>query len=496
MSDDYIDSTDKHLLLLVPDYEDDSAGRYQPTKNTYLNLGHGSGDPNHAEPTWYPAAWTASGLDPEADTAPSAPSNTGDDLLSFFGGFVDDTRARGTGATAGGTFEQPGATPPSEAAVRNAAAANTTARNAAVTAAIPDYLGWRDHTDGHRITTTRGDKIEIVGGNYKLVSLGRGTGVATFEMSGGLNVGGDEAPGAVTSVSWVACPTGDADEKGWRVTEQTVKGNTVERFHGTKREEAYGDEFISVTGAPATVPRGTVVPVCNPNGACDSITNLSFDLQSYPFDEHLSFPEGGALPTQWDQQAPSPSLARPIIRESTWAHNVVSFTDIEKTVKETTVYGGRKEVQEHFLHEGYLAEVRLGSLGKRYSEWWYLEGSEGFYEYFQGAKTEFFFGASTTIGFANRFEMFIGTEEQVNVGLSVGMAIAGAIDISLGLKFEGHFGAAWEGGSTLTKFWGEEAEFSGQESSVTLTNIRAALTRKSVAVAASSSAAITNIGNP
>ena len=358
-----------------------------------------------------------------------------------------------------------------------------------MTAAIPDYLGWRDHTDGHRITTTRGDKIEIIGGNYKLVSLGRGTGVATFEMSGGLNVGGDEAPGAVTSVSWVECPTGVADEKGWRVTEQTVKGNTVERFHGTKREEAYGDEFISVTGAPATVPRGTVVPVSNPNGACDSITNLSFDV-------HSSFPEGGAFPTQWDQQDPAPSLARPTIRESTWAHKFVSFTDIEKTVKETTVYGGRKEVQEHFLHEGYLAEVTLHAYGKRYSEWWYLQGSQGFYEYFQGAKTEFFFGASTTIGFANRFEMFIGTEEQVNIGISLGVAVAGAIDISLGVKLESHLGAAWEYASTEAHFWGEDFEFSGQKSITTLSSMKAALTRKSVAVAASSSAAVTNIGNP
>lgn len=485
---DYIgqDTNDKHLLLLVPNYEDDSAGRYQSTKNTYLNLGHGSGDPNHAEPTWYPSSWTAGGLDPAAVTAPST---TGDDLLSFFGGFADDARARGTGTTAGGTFEQPGATPPSETVARNGAAANTTARNAAVTAAIPDYLGWRDHTDGHRITTTRGDKIEIIGGNYKLVSLGRGTGVATFEMSGGLNVGGDEAPGAVTSVSWVACPTGDANEKGWRVTEQTVKGNTVERFHGTKREEAYGNEFISVTGAPATVPRGTAVPVCNPSGACDSITNLSFDVDS-------SFPEGGALPTQWDQEDPAPSLARPTISESTWAHKVVSFTDIEATVKETTVYGGRKEVQEHFLHEGYLAEIWLGSLGKRYSEWWYLEGSQGFFEYFRGAKTEIFFGASTTVGFANRFEMFLGVEEQVNVGLSFSLAIAGAIDLSLGLKLEGHFGAAWETASTQTEFWGEKFEFSGQESSATLASMKAALTRKSVAVAASLSAALTNIGSP
>ena len=33
--------------------------------------------------------------------------------------------------------------------------------------------GWRDHTDGNRITTTRGDKVEVIRGNYKLIVLGR-----------------------------------------------------------------------------------------------------------------------------------------------------------------------------------------------------------------------------------------------------------------------------------------------------------------------------------
>lgn len=51
--------------------------------------------------------------------------------------------------------------------------------------------GWRDHTDGNRITTTRGDKVEVIRGNYKLLVLGRqnpataGTNVSGVDMSGG-----------------------------------------------------------------------------------------------------------------------------------------------------------------------------------------------------------------------------------------------------------------------------------------------------------------------
>ena len=504
MSDDATDyigqgTTDKHLLLLVPDYEDvsDSAGRYQPTKNTYLNLGHGSGDPNHAEPTWYPAAWDASGLNPNAV---EVPSTTGDDLLSFFGGFVDDTRARGTGTTAGGTFAQPGATPPSEVDPRNGAAANTADRNGAVTAAIPDYLGWRDHTDGHRITTTRGDKIEIIGGNYKLVSLGRGTGVATFEMSGGLNVGGDEAPGAVTSVSWVECPTEDfaagtsgPKKSGWQVVEQTVKGNTVERFHGTKREEFYGDVLISVTGSPtfekkrhAVIPRPDSIPAGAPNAqktyAVATPHGAEWDSENL------------ALPTQWDSEGGAPdSLDSPDIHEATWAKHMRSYTHADAITNQLEVFGNHRE-KVRYIDGDCWSEVHMKSEGARFCEWWRLGGSQGFFEFFEGAKTEYFFGATTTIGFANRFECFFGVEEQVNLGASLGLAVTLAIDISLGVKVEAHFGKSLECASEADKFWGGEFVASGQESKVTLSSMKAALTRKSVAVVVSSNAAVTNIG--
>ena len=33
--------------------------------------------------------------------------------------------------------------------------------------------GWRDHSDGNRITTTYGDKVEVIRGNYKMIVLGR-----------------------------------------------------------------------------------------------------------------------------------------------------------------------------------------------------------------------------------------------------------------------------------------------------------------------------------
>jgi hypothetical protein len=63
-----------------------------------------------------------------------------------------------------------------------------TGKRAAESSMLLTRGGWRDHTDGNRITTTRGDKVEVIRGNYKLLVLGRtdavsnGTGV---DMSGG-----------------------------------------------------------------------------------------------------------------------------------------------------------------------------------------------------------------------------------------------------------------------------------------------------------------------
>ena len=40
-------------------------------------------------------------------------------------------------------------------------------------ATADDEFTWRDHTDGNRVTTTRGDKVEIIRGTYDLQIQGR-----------------------------------------------------------------------------------------------------------------------------------------------------------------------------------------------------------------------------------------------------------------------------------------------------------------------------------
>jgi hypothetical protein len=94
-------------------------------------------------------------------------------------GFTDDTRNRGSGthAAPGAPLNANHQDPPPGADYRLGESARLHTKG-----------GWRDHSDGNRITTTRGDKVEVIRGNYKLLVLGRQDDVANVagqEFSGG-----------------------------------------------------------------------------------------------------------------------------------------------------------------------------------------------------------------------------------------------------------------------------------------------------------------------
>lgn len=100
-------------------------------------------------------------------------------------------------------------------------------------------VGWRDHTDGNRLTTTRGDKVEVIGGNYKLVVLGRqdrpidGAG---FDISGGDTraLSCIDAEVDSTEVTW--------KDGCWNVTEKVHAGKVYEYFRGKVKHEEIGKE--------------------------------------------------------------------------------------------------------------------------------------------------------------------------------------------------------------------------------------------------------------
>jgi hypothetical protein len=110
--------------------------------------------------------------------------------------------------------------------------------------AILSEGGWHDHTTGHRVTTTAKSKVEIVGGDYKLIAC---DGDAGIDFSGGhLRMWSKNTPGTLTKVfdseNKMALETINVD---WRYSF---------RFHGGSYDEWWTGSSFSAhfgKGAPS-----------------------------------------------------------------------------------------------------------------------------------------------------------------------------------------------------------------------------------------------------
>jgi hypothetical protein len=127
--------------------------------------------------------------------------------------------------------------------------------------------GWRDHSDGNRITTTRGDKVEVIRGNYKLIVLGRQdqaksstagmdiSGGQTDTSSGGLAASATTDPSTLTAIFELKQGP-DRQYRSWGTTKKgsgTVKlggdGATVSvPAQGVTYGETWGWKTFSLTG--------------------------------------------------------------------------------------------------------------------------------------------------------------------------------------------------------------------------------------------------------
>jgi hypothetical protein len=117
--------------------------------------------------------------------------------------FIDDARYRGTGS-ANPTGPEGHGSPEASSDV-------ATETRQAISSELHSKCGWRDHCDGNRITTTYGDKVEVVWGNYKMIVMGRqwDPGQAMGWEASGNNVqdyAGATMPGASVTVESRCAP--------------------------------------------------------------------------------------------------------------------------------------------------------------------------------------------------------------------------------------------------------------------------------------------------
>jgi hypothetical protein len=220
--------------------------------------------------------------DPSIAGSAGAPKASGEDLAGLVTSFIDDTRVR-EGC--------PAYLPP---AVRQAE-----------TALLHTKGGWRDHSDGNRISTTRGDKVEVIKGNYKMLVLGRQDDEAGFDISGGhIAESGITFTGS-SKIEWVQNYAGT-----WKCTEETVKGDVWTMYMGDVKDEYWGNFKTSSTGSEAPSME-------KPNPA---VVDRTWALSI------ASYTGSAALPI-------------PTISDETWAATITSTTYADAVTDTTTVTG-------------------------------------------------------------------------------------------------------------------------------------------------------------
>lgn len=156
-------------------------------------------------------------------------------------GFVDDTRIRDDRNS--DVLYIKGSSSPSSVET------NTTDNREAETRRLLTKGGWWDHSDGNRVSTTAGDKIEVIQGNYKMVVLGRrkesDTGdVRVVDISGGLE--------------YTKTHEYLESEKVWATYEESSKKNATKRSSGKEITYFEGSLKETITGKEPGV--GDVLP--------------------------------------------------------------------------------------------------------------------------------------------------------------------------------------------------------------------------------------------
>jgi hypothetical protein len=123
--------------------------------------------------------------------------------------------------------------------------------------------GYRDHTDGNRISTTRGDRIEVIGGNYKLVVLGRRwqrkDDEGHFEQNGWEPSAWEASGGIIMDLSNTGLEEGvnvkfQGTAERWRTVSETLSGNKIEIFEGSRYDTFKGREIVEIIGGEGLLP--------------------------------------------------------------------------------------------------------------------------------------------------------------------------------------------------------------------------------------------------
>lgn len=310
--------------------------------------------------------------DPAIAASAGAPKASGEDLAALVTTFIDDNRVR------------EGCPDYLSPAVRQAE-----------TAKLHTKGGWRDHSDGNRVTTTRGDKVEIIKGNYRMLVLGRQNDRAGFDISGGHVAESGITFQGSSSIQWVQNYDGT-----WKVTEETIKGDVYTMYMGDVKDEYWGNFKTSSTGSAAPSKE-------KPNPVIEDRT-WALSIASYT--------GSAALPV-------------PTISDETWAGSITSSTTadamtstatVSGAITDTTTVGGA--IVSTTTAGGAIVDTTTAAAVT--------------------TTTTAALVANTTIGnttdviIGSELEMILGNSAQITVGAEESLTVGAVLDVMIGIMIE------------------------------------------------------------
>ena len=349
--------------------------------------------------------------------------------------------------------------------------------------------GWRDHSDGNRLSTTYGDKVEVIRGNYKMIVLGRNDdpGAAMgWEASGDhiMDFAPGTMPGAAYWLEWIpdykiaADPTvaGDTGTPGvWLLVNSTENVYQFERNAGHFREEKWGDLDVTFVGsenppsptAPATtrpqvanIQKDERPPSSDPAKPLDPWVDPGTQGHDIPQAVRLSDVQY-ELPTPLVPKAGTEKAKKvrsnPHIVEKTWARRIDTWTGSEAlripVISEETWADktfGTTMVNESTEHTGSSS-----SRVTKKVEWTWAVDTEEHEDITNKSMANKVAGAifeATTAGTiwettttalhmeleaSNHVELELGIgHAEFNLGFHFALEIAGSLEITLGAGYE------------------------------------------------------------
>ncbi|UQA57785.1 hypothetical protein [Polyangium aurulentum] len=345
----------KYLLIEVPNYN--LADGEDGAMSSYLRLG--------------------AVKDPSIAASPSAPKASGEDLAAKVTSFIDDERVR-DGC--------PEFIPVSE--------------RKAETEKLHIKGGWRDHSDGNRITTTRGDKVEVIQGNYRMLVLGRQQHDSGWDVSGGhVSENGITFEGS-SEIRWVENYDGT-----WRVIEESLKGDVFTTYQGDTHEEYYGNIKKSTTGSEAP-KKGRENP---------SITDRTWArmIESYTGSE--------ALPV-------------PSIKDETWADTITSKTVANKVTDTTEV----RTLMKSTTRVGTIEDATTADAMRS------TTNCPSMLDTTTGNRVSTMIGTDTEIVVGAMTELTVGAETAITVGAVIDIVVAMMLDVCIAGRLEVNIGPSIE----------------------------------------------------